>query len=154
VFINDNNLTTSSFNSTTFEKNENVSVELHLENNNINQLKEEAFEPFLSNGKNTLYLANNDFDCDCHMKWLLTNTVAKDNTYSVACNEQKKSLFKLDPKDLKCEPSSTVSTTKPTIVTVPKAPSTPTVNTNTSSTTNATSTNNTPNNNNTTTHKP
>jgi Leucine-rich repeat (LRR) protein len=102
VSIANNNLTTSSFTNTTFERNEKVSVELHLENNNINSLKEEVFEPFLSNGKNTLYLADNDFDCDCHMQWLLRNKVAKDNTYNVGCNNQKKSLFKLDPNDLKC----------------------------------------------------
>jgi Leucine-rich repeat (LRR) protein len=153
VFINDNNLTTSSFKNTTFERNEKISVELHLENNNINQLKEEVFEPFLSSGKNTLYLADNDFDCDCHMKWLLINEMARNNTYSVACNEQKKSLFKLDPKDLKCESSSTVSTTKPTTVTVTKLHSTPSTKTNTSSTTNPTSAQNTHNNNNTTTQK-
>jgi hypothetical protein len=139
VFINDNNLTTSSFTNTTFGRNENFSIELHLTNNNINQLKEEVFEPFFSNGKNTLYLADNDFDCDCHMQWLLNNEMARNNTYYVACNEQKKSLFKLEPKDLKCEPSSTVSTTKLTTVNVTQPHLTSIVKT--SSTTNPTSAN-------------
>jgi hypothetical protein len=71
VFLNNNNLTQYSFKGQKkdYEKQENVTVKLFLENNKFVTVPK-ILEAFLKDSKNELYFLNNKFDCQKEMNWL------------------------------------------------------------------------------------
>jgi hypothetical protein len=101
VKLNYNKLNSSSFSSKSIQIQQNVSLSLYLENNELTSINETVFKPLIENNVNEIYLTENKFICDCNMKWILEN-VHKNNIHNVFCNNKLMNILKLDIKDLKC----------------------------------------------------
>jgi hypothetical protein len=96
VFLSNNNLTETSFKGEEkdYEKQENVTVKLFLENNKLESVPK-ILEAFLKDSKNELYFLNNEFNCQKEMNWLKQY---KDRVFDVWCSNLKESFFKVDIK--------------------------------------------------------
>jgi hypothetical protein len=94
VFLNNNKLTQFSFkgDEKDYQKQENVTVRLFLENNQIKSVPQKL-EAFLHDSKNELYFLNNKFDCQKEMKWLKQY---EDQVFDVWCSNLNESLFNID----------------------------------------------------------
>jgi Leucine-rich repeat (LRR) protein len=94
VFLNNNNLTQFSFKGEDkdYQKQENVTVKLFLENNKFESVPK-RLEAFLKDSKNELYFLNNKFDCQKEMKWLKEY---EDQVFDVWCTNLDESFFRVD----------------------------------------------------------
>jgi hypothetical protein len=93
VFLNNNNLTETSFKGQKgYEKQENVTVKLFLENNKFESVPRKL-EAFLKDSKNELYFLNNEFNCQKEMNWLKQYG---DQVFDVWCTNYDESFFRVD----------------------------------------------------------
>jgi Leucine-rich repeat (LRR) protein len=98
VFLNNNKLTEVSFKGQEedYQKQENVTVKLFLENNKFKSVPK-ILEAFLKGSKNELYFLNNEFDCQKEMKWLKQY---EDQVFNVWCSNLDESFFRVDIQNL------------------------------------------------------
>jgi hypothetical protein len=99
LFLSNNLLDSKSFTVHTFGPH--VSIALDLEHNSFTDLPKVIFKPFLDDKKNSLYLYNNNFSCDCSMKWIL-HKPQMENIYGVFCPKKQLNIFSLTEKDFVC----------------------------------------------------
>jgi hypothetical protein len=97
VFLNDNKLNENSFKG--LKSQSNVNVKLYLEDNNFEKLEAKDFENFVNESKNELYFGNNEFKCDCKMKWVLKYGNSINNVWCVD-TKFNKSIFSLNQTQL------------------------------------------------------
>jgi hypothetical protein len=81
-----------------------TNAKLIFNSNQLQYLPQETFEPFLAlHSENRLEVKNNDFYCDCRMKWILNKTDPKHNIKGILCTTHKIYIYRLAINDLnKC----------------------------------------------------
>lgn len=87
LFLNNNQLTDSSFDVDTFTNSTLQEIEFHLESNSIVNVNEEVFKPLLKKSNETkIYLNNNPINC-LQAKWLKTEAQNNEMIQGINCNE-------------------------------------------------------------------
>jgi hypothetical protein len=80
---------------------QNVSLELHMENNELTHLPQFEFN-FLESEGNKIYLLNNDIICDCSIKWALSSP-QKNNIFNLQCkNFGNLDILQIKENELLC----------------------------------------------------
>jgi len=76
IYLNDNLLNEKSFTNLSLSNPEHDDISVHIENNRLTSLPKDIFGSFIiSSNLSRLYLLDNEFVCDCSMKWV--NQLAK-----------------------------------------------------------------------------
>lgn len=101
VFLNSNNLTSNSFAVNVFGNPQMNGLAIDLENNNLTKLPENVFRPFVSIPGSVVYLYNNNFACDCGMKWIISQSTA-DQIQGLYCVNIANSIHGLTERQLGC----------------------------------------------------
>lgn len=101
VSLNNNRLKTTSFTARSIQAVANVSISLHLENNQLESINENVFKSFINEMNNDLDFNGNHFVCDCSMKWIL-NFSLRNNILNVDCSDRGKSIFELKESEFQC----------------------------------------------------
>jgi hypothetical protein len=101
VYLNNNKLSSKSFNKHTIVIPHNTYATFHLQNNSFTDFNEEVFKPLAVSG-NKFLLSGNKFHCDCNMKWVLSKPQST-NIFDIQCaNHKNANIFDLDENDLDC----------------------------------------------------
>ncbi len=74
---------------------------LIFDSNQLQYLPQETFESFLNlHSNNRMVLRNNEFYCDCRMKWILSKTNPRYNIIGILCSTQEVYIHRLNIDDL------------------------------------------------------
>jgi len=103
IYLQNNKLSSKSFNQNTILIPNNTYVTFHLQNNSFTDFNEEVFKPLAVSG-HKFSLLGNKFHCDCSMKWIVSQPQSS-NIYNVHCaNHNNIDIFDLTEKQFQCDP--------------------------------------------------
>jgi hypothetical protein len=101
IFLSSNNLTASSFSAKTFGDIQHNALTVDLESNQIHELPESVFKALIEPEGSVVYAYNNEFKCNCGMKWILEKK-ASNRIQGLYCANIQKSIQGLTEKELGC----------------------------------------------------
>lgn len=100
IYINNNNITNTSFAANVFGDQKN-SIGLDLEFNHLTTLPQSVFEPFINHLGSTLFLYGNQMTCSCELSWVLPKA-ADNQIRGLYCYNLQKSIEGLSTLDIGC----------------------------------------------------